>query len=81
MEVIDAGPGIDAGLRERLKLPFVRAQDSRTGPAGSGLGLAIVERILRQYGGTLALLPRPAGEGSGLVARVTLPIAATAASA
>ena len=81
MEVIDAGPGIDAGLRERLKLPFVRAQDSRTGPAGSGLGLAIVERILRQYGGTLALLPRPAGEGSGLVARVTLPIAATAAPA
>ncbi len=80
LEVIDSGPGIAPALTERLKLPFVRLQDSRTGPAGAGLGLAIVERILRQYGGTLALLPRPAGEGSGLVARVTLPVSAAVAT-
>lgn len=80
LEVIDSGPGIAPALTERLKLPFVRLQDARTGPAGAGLGLAIVERILRQYGGTLALLPRPAGEGSGLVARVTLPVSAAVAT-
>jgi two-component system osmolarity sensor histidine kinase EnvZ len=80
LEVIDSGPGIAPALTERLKLPFVRLQDSRTGPAGAGLGLAIVERILRQYGGTLALLPRPPGEGSGLVARVTLPVSAAVAT-
>ena len=49
LEVIDSGPGIAPALTERLKLPFVRLQDSRTGPAGAGLGLAIVERILRQH--------------------------------
>jgi two-component system osmolarity sensor histidine kinase EnvZ len=54
---------------ERLKRPFTRLDDSRTGPAGSGLGLAIVERVARAHGGRLELRPR---EGGGLLARLAL---------
>jgi two-component system osmolarity sensor histidine kinase EnvZ len=69
VEVRDRGPGIPPGEVERLKRPFTRLDDSRTGPAGSGLGLAIVERVAHAHGGRLELVPR---EGGGLVARLTL---------
>ena len=69
VEVRDRGPGIPAGEVERLKRPFTRLDDSRTGPAGSGLGLAIVERVAHAHGGRLDLAPR---EGGGLVARLVL---------
>ena len=69
VEVRDRGPGIPAQEVERLKRPFTRLDDSRTGPAGSGLGLAIVERIAHAHGGRLELAPRA---GGGLVARLVL---------
>jgi two-component system osmolarity sensor histidine kinase EnvZ len=69
VEVRDRGPGIPPGEVERLKRPFTRLDDSRTGPAGSGLGLAIVERVARAHGGRLELRPR---EGGGLLARLAL---------
>jgi two-component system osmolarity sensor histidine kinase EnvZ len=67
--VPDRGPGIPEAEAERLKRPFTRLDDARSGPAGSGLGLAIVERVARAHGGRLELLPRP---GGGLLARLTL---------
>ena len=69
VEVRDRGPGIPAQEVERLKRPFTRLDDSRTGPAGSGLGLAIVERIAHAHGGRLELAARA---GGGLVARLIL---------
>jgi two-component system osmolarity sensor histidine kinase EnvZ len=69
IEVRDRGPGIPPSEVERLKRPFTRLDDARTGASGSGLGLAIVERVARAHGGALELLPRP---GGGLVARLTL---------
>jgi two-component system, OmpR family, osmolarity sensor histidine kinase EnvZ len=69
IEVRDRGPGIPPGEVERLKRPFTRLDDSRTGPAGSGLGLAIVERVAHAHGGRLELAPR---EGGGLIARLVL---------
>jgi two-component system osmolarity sensor histidine kinase EnvZ len=69
IEVRDRGPGIPEAEAERLKRPFTRLDDARSGPAGSGLGLAIVERVARAHGGRLELLPRP---GGGLLARLTL---------
>jgi two-component system osmolarity sensor histidine kinase EnvZ len=72
IEVTDAGPGILPEQAEALKQPFRRAESTRGGPAGAGLGLAIVDRLVRAHGGTLALLP---AKGSGLCARISLPIA------
>jgi two-component system osmolarity sensor histidine kinase EnvZ len=61
IEVADRGPGIPEDQVERLKRPFTRLEAARTNVQGSGLGLAIVERIARQHGGTLQLLPRDEG--------------------
>ena len=69
VEVRDRGPGIPAAEVERLKRPFTRMDDARSGASGAGLGLAIVERVARAHGGALELLPRA---GGGLVARLTL---------
>ena len=69
VEVRDRGPGIPAGEVERLKQPFTRLHEARSGTGGSGLGLAIVDRVARAHGGRLDLLPR---EGGGLTARLVL---------
>lgn len=69
VEVRDRGPGVPAGEAERLKRPFTRLDEARSGPGGAGLGLAIVDRVARAHGGQLELAPR---EGGGLVARLIL---------
>lgn len=71
LEVLDRGSGIPPQEAERLKQPFTRLEQARSGKGGSGLGLAIVDRIARHHGGSFELLPR---EGGGLVARVSLPL-------
>ncbi len=70
LAVLDRGPGIPPGLAERLKQPFTRRDEARSGSSGAGLGLAIADRVARLHGGRLDLLAR---EGGGLEARVTLP--------
>ena len=69
VEVRDQGPGVPASEVERLKRPFTRLDDSRSGSGGSGLGLAIVERTAQAHGGSLELAPR---SPRGLIARLTL---------
>jgi two-component system, NtrC family, nitrogen regulation sensor histidine kinase NtrY len=46
--VADNGPGIPAGEREKLFLPYYS-----TKRRGSGLGLAIVRRIIAEHGGSI----------------------------
>ena len=70
IEVLDRGPGIPTESAERLKQPFTRLETARSGAGGSGLGLAIADRIVRDLGGLLELLPR---EGGGLKARIAIP--------
>ncbi len=70
LSVLDRGPGIEPGLVEKLKQPFTRSDDARSGASGAGLGLFIAKRVAALHGGRLDLLPR---EGGGLEARVTLP--------
>jgi two-component system osmolarity sensor histidine kinase EnvZ len=72
VEVLDRGPGVPPAEAERLKRPFTRLDEARSGAGGAGLGLAIVERVARAHGGKLELLPR---DGGGLVARLSLRIA------
>jgi two-component system osmolarity sensor histidine kinase EnvZ len=69
IEVRDQGPGIPPNEVERLKRPFTRLDDSRSGHGGSGLGLAIVERTALAHGGRLELLPCAP---RGLIARLSL---------
>jgi len=69
IEVMDRGPGVPPGEVERLKRPFTRLNEARSGSGGAGLGLAIVERIARAHGGRFELAAR---EGGGLVARLSL---------
>jgi two-component system osmolarity sensor histidine kinase EnvZ len=76
LEVLDRGPGIPPQQAERLKQPFTRLEQARSGKGGSGLGLAIVDRIARHHGGSFELLPR---DGGGLIARVSLPAQENAA--
>lgn len=71
VEICDRGPGIPPGDIERMKQPFTRLEDARSGKGGSGLGLAIVERIVRLHGGLLELSPRA---GGGLSARLVFPV-------
>jgi two-component system osmolarity sensor histidine kinase EnvZ len=72
LSVLDRGPGIPEAMVERLKEPFTRRDEARSGSSGAGLGLAIANRVAKIHGGRLDLLPR---EGGGLEARVTLPAA------
>ena len=69
VEVLDRGPGVPAGEIERLKRPFTRLDEARSGQGGAGLGLAIVDRIARAHGGRLDLAARA---GGGLTARLIL---------
>ena len=71
LAVLDRGPGIPPGQAARLKQPFTRKDEARSGSSGAGLGLAIADRVARLHGGSLDLLPR---EGGGLEARLTLPL-------
>jgi two-component system osmolarity sensor histidine kinase EnvZ len=70
LSVLDRGPGIDPAAAERLKQPFTRLDEARSGASGAGLGLFIANRVAAIHGGRLALLPR---DGGGLEARLSLP--------
>ncbi|MGJ5181533.1 sensor histidine kinase [Bradyrhizobium oligotrophicum] len=50
LRVSDNGPGVDAGIRDRLFEPFVSARTD-----GTGLGLAIVREIARAHRGEAQL--------------------------
>ena len=56
LAVLDRGPGIPEDLVERLKQPFTRRDEARSGSSGAGLGLAIANRVAVLHGGRLDLL-------------------------
>jgi two-component system sensor histidine kinase KdpD len=59
VEVRDSGPGLPAGLEERVFEKFFRAPGAPAG--GSGLGLAICRGIVVAHGGEIAARNRPEG--------------------
>lgn len=72
VRVIDDGPGIPAGDRERVFERFVRLDEARGRPeGGTGLGLAVARAIARTHGGDV----RVAVSASGAVLEVVLPAA------
>lgn len=67
VRVVDQGPGIPEGERERIFEPF---QHGAAANAGSGLGLAIARGFVEANGGEIAVESLP-GQGTSFV--VTLP--------
>jgi two-component system nitrogen regulation sensor histidine kinase GlnL len=54
VEIIDSGPGIPDGIRDKLFYPLVSGR-----PGGSGLGLSIAQTYVSQHGGTIEFESRP----------------------
>jgi two-component system sensor histidine kinase CreC len=67
ISVVDAGPGVEPSMRERL---FERFVGSRHGEGGTGLGLAIVRAVAEAHGGE-ARLQDSSASGSHFV--ISLP--------
>ena len=72
IDVKDHGKGVAPQDIPRILRPFSRGEQARTEANGSGLGLAICERLLKQAGGSLKLLPN---EPSGLLCRIEISLA------
>jgi two-component system osmolarity sensor histidine kinase EnvZ len=72
VQVLDRGPGIPEGERQRVFQPFYRLEQSRSvATGGSGLGLAIVKQLCDAQGWSIEVTEH--GEGGGAVFTVTLP--------
>jgi len=72
--IADEGPGVAAGIRERVFEPFVTLGKKR----GTGLGLAVARRFVEDHGGRLELLPDPEPKPRGARFRLALPLAPAA---
>ena len=68
VRVVDDGPGIARGDRQRVFVPFQRLGD--TTPTGLGLGLALSRGLVEAMGGSLELRDT---EGGGLTVVIALP--------
>ncbi|HEX3897632.1 MAG TPA: ATP-binding protein [Mycobacteriales bacterium] len=73
LDVVDAGPGVPAEMKDRMFEPFQQLGDRRNSN-GVGLGLAVARGFVEATGGTLLALDTP---GGGLTMRITLRIATT----
>ena len=64
LTVKDDGPGIPLEQHPNMFVPFFTTKQK-----GTGLGLAICQRIVRNHGGSIALVSRP-NEGSTFIVRL-----------
>jgi PAS domain S-box-containing protein len=73
LTVSDRGPGVPAGERERIFMPFYRsvAAGGAEGVRGSGLGLAICLDLVEAHGGRIWVENGPDG---GAAFRIRLPV-------
>ena len=72
VRVVDRGPGIPAGERERIFEPFYRSPSSNGHGSGSGLGLAIAKGFVEANDGEIEVESLP-GQGSSFVVTFAAP--------
>jgi len=72
IQVLDEGPGLPEGDRERVFDKFYRVRAADKKRAGTGLGLAIARGFMEAMGGTIAAANR--SDGSGAVFTLTIPV-------
>jgi two-component system, OmpR family, sensor histidine kinase KdpD len=70
VDVADRGPGVPAGMEDRVFEKFFRANSAAARRRGIGLGLAVCRGIVAAHGGTIGVSNRPDG---GARFRFTLP--------
>jgi two-component system sensor histidine kinase KdpD len=75
VRVVDRGPGIPVGERERIFEPFYRAPHGNGRRGGSGLGLAIARGFVEANGGEIEVESLP-GQGTSFVVSFGAPGAA-----
>lgn len=61
IEVLDRGPGLEAGEQELVLQRFHRGSAGRRGPSGSGLGLPIASELAREWGAEVTIQNREGG--------------------
>ena len=62
LAVDDDGPGVPEAQRQRILMPFIRADESRSSRIGGvGLGLAIVSRVMSLHDGSVEVSDSPEG--------------------
>jgi signal transduction histidine kinase len=67
LEVLDEGPGPEAGEEDAVFERFHRGRAGRSGPSGSGLGLAMARGLARRWGGDIRLERRTSGGARAVV--------------
>ncbi len=68
IRIVDHGPGIPIGDRERAFLPFQRLGDRRGGVGGVGLGLAVAKGFVDAMDGTIEIEDTPGGGATLVIA-------------
>jgi signal transduction histidine kinase len=66
IQLHDNGPGIPAGIMDKILQPFFT---TKKGTEGTGLGLSITHDIIKAHGGELRVETKE-GEGSGFIIRL-----------
>jgi len=56
VEIVDSGPGIQPGIRDRIFDPFFTTKEVGE---GTGLGLDIVRRVVAGHGGMVSVASKP----------------------
>ncbi|MBF0301952.1 MAG: hypothetical protein HQK73_02835 [Desulfamplus sp.] len=65
LSVKDNGQGIPEHILEKITKPFFTTKED-----GSGLGLSIVDRIVKEHGGTLAVVSEGEGKGAEFILKI-----------